>query len=386
MLWLALIVPAAIAVYLYLYQRSRVLWWEYVVLFVVTALLIPIALAIVDTVQTRDTEYWGGWVTTARYYEPWDERVSCSHETGYRDSDGNWHHTGYEHAYDVSYHGPQWLVDGSNGEEISVNQATFEKLARQFRSRVFRELNRNFHSIDGDEYIVTYPNDVAVLEPLTTKHTYENRTQAADTVYKFPAVDAATIQQYKLYPYADVVGYYGCPTVLKPASMVVTGTVELEKVNALLGRSKQVRVWVMLFRNAPNAAAVYQQYLWKGGNKNELNVVVSLDASNTVQWARVFSWTEKNRIKVDVRDHLAPGTKFVAADFASWLKPEIEQHWERKQFKEFSYLEVVPPWWATLLVWVLTIAIDGSLAYWIVVNEFETADQRRADIRSRLRW
>jgi hypothetical protein len=367
-LWLALIVPVVLVTYLLIFQRQNLTWWEPFVVILVPVMLIALSKFIIETTQTQDVEYWGGWVTSATYNEPWDERVSCRHPIYGTDSDGNSYLIGYSHSYDVDNHPAYWMVYGSNGEEISIDPTLFDYLTKKFGNEKKVELNHNFYSYDGEQYVTTYPNIETKLEPLTTKHTYENRTQAAETIYKQPKIEEAEANKLKLYKYADVYGYYSCPTVLAP-SVPASVSVAFERLNAQLGRSEEIRVWVMVFVDKPQSIATMQERYWQGGNKNELNICIGTDSSGKVEWIRTFSWTEKNAIKVEIRDYLLAQKNLDLEAFCTWLKPAIISIWERKHFAEFSYLTVEPPGWTIFLVWILTIVIDGAITLWVITNE-----------------
>lgn len=90
---MALIVPAVAVVVLRLFFAARMAWWEYLLPFGVSILTIFLGKLCADKVAVYDTEYWGGWVVRATYYEPWDEEVPCSHmkwrTVTHTDSKGN---------------------------------------------------------------------------------------------------------------------------------------------------------------------------------------------------------------------------------------------------------------------------------------------------------
>lgn len=383
MIWGALLIPFLAALAMAYWGRRRVTWWELVIPFVAASLLIGIAKVSSETLQTLDQEYWGGWAVTATYYEPWDEEVPCSHakyrtETRTRSvSDGKGGTTtetyseqvfdGYEHAYDVDYHGPIWEVINSNGEHIGISQGYWQHLTEFWSNRSFRELNRDYHSVDGNAYDTVFPGTEALLVPTKTPHVYENRVQASSSVFNYPEVSKTDRKRYGLYAYPRFDPLYG-PAVLPTGRH--TGEPELQRTNALLGRSKQVCVWVLIFKDQPLAAALKQEALWKRGNKNEFVVCVSLDAAEQVQWAQVFSWTKEEQLKVEARNFLLAQPKLDLVAFDRWLRPELEQHWKRRPFKEFSYLTVEPPAWVIWLVYGLVLCLTGGLSWWALVNEF----------------
>src|SRR4051812_24284704 len=114
LIWLSLFIPIIISIYVYYQHEREVVWWEYVIIFSAPLLFILIAKSACEYAQTRDTEYLGGYVTTAEYFEDWDEEVPCSHPIyctrTYECGDGKTSRTcteqyecGKQHAYDVDY-------------------------------------------------------------------------------------------------------------------------------------------------------------------------------------------------------------------------------------------------------------------------------------------
>lgn len=375
-IWGALLIPLVAAALMFAFWRKRTAWWEPVVPMAVTVLVILILRATGETVVTRDSEFWGGWATDAQYYEPWDEEVTCSHTycCG-RDSKGNCTSTCRYHAYDVDYHPARWELNGSNGESYGIGQNEFEEFAQRWGSRGFVELNRDFHSIDGNKYVARWNNDERTLEPVATEHSYENRIQASDSVFRFKA-DPKDKALYGLYEYpgisnwrqAALTGYSG-PDAAEADRL-------LNLINARLGRNKQVKVFVLVYRDKPMQAAVSQQALWMGGNKNEFIVAIGVDRENAVQWVFPFSWSEREDLKVATRSYLMDQKKLDLVAFAKWLRPVVTKQWTRKQFADFSYLRVETPTWCIVLTYILALLITAGISWWSVQNEFDADGTR----------
>jgi len=56
--------------------------------------------------------------------------------------------------------------------------------------------------------------------------------------------------------------------------------------------------------------------------------------------------------------------------FADWMPKQIEQHWQRKRFRDFEYLDVEIS--STQLTWILIIIglYNICISIWVVINEF----------------
>ena len=373
-IWLAMVVPVIAAVVLYFRFKRRVLWWEFLVPFAASVVLIGASKAITAAAQTHDKEYWGGWVTTTEYYEDWNETVPCSH-TKYCTRSypcGNQTCTdeyacGTEHLYDVDYHSPYWQVVDSNGIAIGVTQSRFEYLCTKFRNRRFVDLHRNYHTNDGDKYAATWDGREDNIEVVTTIHNYENRVQASSSVFNFITVDP---KKYDLFEYPEIYDDYKCHSVLgNGGPTMINAQWKLDYWNARLGAAKQIRMFILVFMDKPLEAAVEQESYWKGGNKNEFILAIGVNKQHEVQWAYVISWTPVESLKIEARNFAVEQKQLDLVKIADWLGHNIREKWVRKQFADFSYITVEPPTWAVILALLLTIAINIGTSWWVVNNE-----------------
>ena len=71
-----------------------------------------------------------------------------------------------------------------------------------------------------------------------------------------------------------------------------------------MGKKKQVQYFVCVWKNKPYSVSDWQQAYWKGGNKNEIIVCIGVDALNKVTWANVFTWSEKDIVRIKIRDYV----------------------------------------------------------------------------------
>lgn len=70
----------------------------------------------------------------------------------------------------------------------------------------------------------------------------------------------------------------------------------------------QVRVWVLLFNNLPRETGLLQEAYWVNGNKNELVICIGLN-EDKIMWSHIFSWTESQTIKIELRNFIYPSKK-----------------------------------------------------------------------------
>lgn len=372
MIWFAMLIPL-IAIALLLWKFSyKMAPWEYAVVFFVPLLAIVISKYSIETMQTSDDEYWGGYVLNSEYYESWDEMVPCRHpkyETT-TDSKGNTttRFVGYEHAYDVDWHPPYWVINTTIGT-FPVPEDRFVRLTHKFGNRVFVGLHRHYYSKDGDKYIASWKQEAEKLEPVTDVRSYCNKVQASKSVFNFKEVNP---KDYGLFEYPKIDSEYKQRSIIgNGGADHIQAEKKLDYFNATLGGRKQVRMFVLIFKNQPLQAGFDQENYWKGGNKNEFVTCIGVDDSLTIQWAHIFSWSEVEDLKIDARDQLEHDKPLELVKYVDWLGSNIESRFKRKSFKDFDYLSVEPPAGAVAFVYLLTIALCVGIGWWAVRNEYE---------------
>ena len=74
-IWLALFIPLVVAVAFYILYHKKIVWWEMLLPFIATIIIILIFKYSSVAILTKDSEYWGNYITEIRYYEPWDEYI-----------------------------------------------------------------------------------------------------------------------------------------------------------------------------------------------------------------------------------------------------------------------------------------------------------------------
>lgn len=376
--WGAFAIPIITSVVLLLGFKHKTVVWEYLVLFAVSIMCVVAFKFASEKVTTTDTEYWGGWIAQAEYFERWDEEVPCKH-TKYctrtvtrSGSDGRTHTEteqypcGTLHRYDVDTHPPKWVLTDSNEESQSISSAQFEGLASSWSNRTFVDMRRDYHAIDGDKYLTVWDERDETLVEVTTKHHYENRVQSAASIFNFSEVDPKV---WGLYDYPGIGAWDQCAILGNGGSNTNEADKLLRFWNAKLGHVKQVKMFILVFPSGTTLeTGLAQENYWRGGNKNEFILAVGIDSTNKVAWAHVISWTEEDKLKIDVRERALSQETLDLVDLVGYMAGEVHKRFERKPFAEFSYLTVEPPTWAVVLSYVLTLLIDAGLGAWIVLN------------------
>jgi hypothetical protein len=234
----------------------------------------------------------------------------------------------------------------------------------------FVDMRRNYHTRDGDMYQVLWPKTDATVDPVVTEHTYENRVQAARTVFSYQSVSREDAQTRGLFDYPEI-SLFNTPSVLGNCGEHTRAADErLQFFNGTLGRSKQLRIWMLCFQGGSLEKGHLQEAYWVGGNKNEVVVAVGTNDDGTVSWVHPFSWTDNKQPLIEIRDEIAGMSSFDPVKAVEFIGPTLESEFERKHFEDFSYLTVEPPMWAVITTYVVMLLVNGGLGYFVVMNDF----------------
>lgn len=146
------------------------------------------------------------------------------------------------------------------------------------------------------------------------------------------------------------------------------------KLNTLGGGFKKVRVWVLVFVDKDRGIADEQEIYWKGGNKNEFVVMMSVGKESKLQWAHIMSPTEVDTLKIEVRDKLTLKDFKVDDDsmleFMKWLGEEIKKNYIKPDYRQYAYIEVVPSLTAISISYFIVFLVNIGVGIFVVKNEW----------------
>ncbi len=372
-IWFALLIPVVFVLFTCICFRRKVHVLETLLPFGAAVLLIGLCKYTTETIQTQDTEYWTGYVVEAIYQEPWTEEWDewVPEQT---DSKGRVTVPGhYEHH--VAHHPSEWWLEDSNGIVLPISQEQYRGFVRKFGNEQEEDLwHANQTSWgDGDQWHTRYWNAYDTLSPVTTVHTYENRIQASHSVFRYADISDEEASHRGLFKYPHANNVLSVASILGGKNTEVAN-LELCKRNALLGRKKQVRMWILLFESPDQQIALDQEAYWQGGNKNEVVLCIGIDKQNKALWAHCFSWTDRKTALVHIRQSVKLQKPLDLPQVVNEMADIVYREFVRKQFADFSYLTVEPPWIAVVITYVLTALVCGGLCVRIVVNEIEQED------------
>lgn len=374
MFYLTLILPLVAAAYMFIFHRSKVCTWEYCLLFGVSIVSYAITTMIMYKSNTSDTEYFGSLGVKVRHYDHWNEYIhkTCSYTTC---TGSGKTRSCTTHYYDCSYvkdHPEYWVLISATGKEYEITQSYFDELRTKWKAKeIFVEMSRHYHTIDGDAQEFDWDNRTQTAQGISSEHTYVNKTQSANTIFKFRDMNEKEAREKGLYEYPDIYSGFIQPTILG-ATVSDTTTRKYEYLNGVLGSQKQVRVFILYFWNQGKQAAFDQRNYWKGGNKNELVICIGVDKkTRRVTWVESFSWCKIPAVESRINGWYAQHQEFNIDKLQPELMKYIYSDWHRRDFKDFDYIEIELSYGQVVFVWVLLSIICVGVSAWIVMNEFD---------------
>lgn len=374
LIWGAMIIPIIALLILGFKFNSKLVWWEYVLVIVLPALMIWGAKAGCESLQVRCTEYWGSFLTHAEYHEDWDEWITktCSYTMGNSK-------TGYTtHYYDCSYrdyHPEYWEVWNRVGDGWKVDKDSFEQLCQLWGSRNFVNLHHHFYTKDGNEYETDLPVSYVYNQIIatTTEHTYENRVQASHSIFNYKDVPPEAVKSMGLYDHPPVNSFHqSC--ILGDVPKKPESEIAIQYVNAMLGAKSKARYYVLIFKNKPIEISYDQEAYWKGGNENEIEICIGVDYKYNPLWVRAFGWSKQEQIKIEIRDNIMRQDVLDFDKISVLLYALTDGRTIRRDFKEFKYLTVDPPTWVIVLVYLLTLLLCGGIGWFEVDSDVAELD------------
>lgn len=376
-IWFAYLIPILTALTLAVFWVRKMAWWEWAVLMVIPTIIIAIVAHASKAGQVKAVEYYGGYVTDASYDEPWNEWIveECSSTSCTGSGKDERCTTTY---YDCSYcneHGPSWNYNTSIGEGADA-QTAYNVAVATFRNKKFVNLRRNSecpNPVNGNRWIVKFPGNSAHLLPYFKTHQYENRVQAAPTLFSFPRIDTS---KTKVFEYPNDEEGLNHSSVLADKSFPNYGKASdlLSWYNAEYGAAFQVHAWLIVFHDRTRQSGLDQEAYWKGGGKNELITTVGLDKDQKVKWCYVFSWSPKKEPSIVIRDSIMSMGVFDGVKAVELIGQQGIKKFHRKHFKDFAYVSIEPTNGAVILAFILTMLFCIGWGFFSVKNGIDVDD------------
>jgi hypothetical protein len=386
-IWFALLIPLIGCILAYTTWKYKFVWWELALPTISSFFFILITKFSVETALTSDTQYMGGLITEARYYEYWSTWVhkTCSYDCNCeKDKDGHEHcQTCYRDCSYCDENRAYWMAYDNQGHSWEISEDEYLKLKRQWNATPEKvELNRSIRKHgscgdDGDMYRIYWDRNILTSESSTWTGSYTNKVQVSKSNFDLKNIsnkDAKKLGLYK-YPKLDV---YSQPNILGLDSITFLSPyqkklteIKYKYFNGYYGPIRKIRLYVLLFVDKPVSLVDKQKSYWDGGNKNEMVLCIDVKKNTgEINWVSSFSWTENKRIAVDLREDIW-NTKYLNFDSTYNIIETATKDFTYRDFQQFNYLTVDPPKWEIWFVYLMTLGITIGILIYGYQNEFE---------------
>lgn len=374
--YLIALLPIVIGGILWL-KSHRIIWQEYLASSVIAFLMAGVFHLFAISGMTNDVETLSGKVIRVEHHPKWVEEWEELHVETYpcgTDEDGNTTYctrTYYTTEYDT--HPEHWecLVDfGVYEKKWEIAHHVYLAVRKEFGDRYLNGGKQNFNHggkyYRGDQNLYITPNDTGTISPVTDTKSFENRIKAAPSVFSFCKVPTNVF----VYDWPRNNNPWESDRVLGTAKKFINKR-QWDNLNAELGPVKKVNLIIIGFESRDTSLAQYQEAKFVGGKKNDL-VTVILTTGTHITFARCFGWTEKDLVKRNIESYIVE--KGINTNFLDFLKREVIQNYELKDWSKFDYITVEPnpAWYYWYIFFVL--GIQGGLWIYFHKNEFSKLD------------
>lgn len=277
--------------------------------------------------KTEDEEILGTYVTEARYYEPWTEKIKHEdEETG-------------EVTYEEVEHDEQWEITVAEGDTFSINEELYQGYVALFGNEAELEADHEWEAEGeiiepGSCFVTTWPGSFETAILMYVRRSYSNPILRTDNVYTSEKLDEDTIQKYHLAKYGDM-EVYGTARNNDDARLLSS---KLMDYNCWF-RDKNIKLNFILLENARSTQAMLWQQYWQNGKRNTINAVVGVTPEHKIQWAHVFGW-QNEAACIKLRNFIA-GLDTVSDITAQFNQIEniLKENYQLPDFSKYDYVQ-----------------------------------------------
>ena len=347
------IVPLMIAIAGYIFFGRKISPKELAVQILIEAVVVAMICGAIYHSNTADTETWNGRVSSktrdmvsCRHAYPCHcHSVSCGKNCTTFHCD-----VCYEHPFDVD-----WNVHTTNGETVGISRIDSQGLGQPPRW-----------------------SSTGIGEPTSLPHSYTNYIKAApDTIFRGQGEIKEQMPSYpnRYYDYyrLDHLAQFGVSVPDAPA-----WNKSIAELNGDLGHKMQANLVVMLAKGKGREWYKTLERSWVGGKKNDIVLVIGLNADDTIAWSEVMAWTDYAYFKVRLRDDVMAIGKLDRNAIIAAANEDVAKYFKRKPMSDFSYLaaSVTPSRTEYVVGMVIAILVAIGLT-WVFeeVDAFDDEDQ-----------
>lgn len=286
--------------------------------------------------QTDDVEIWSGKIIDVKHTEEYDIWIPPREETyTTTNSKGKTEtHTRTIAGY-WEHHKAKNSIETTDNGTMSVSA-----------------------TLDGREFTDDFVNSTSELEkyyPIgkatATTHTYENKLKASYSVFKNKDIKLSDYKGLPEYP-SNVNNELTIDRLIGKFENKKVLSKKLDDINTRLNDTdnpknkqkiksyKQVNLMMINFGEKSEDYGWALQDYWKNGAKNDFVVTFGTDSKGKITWCHAFSWTDVEILKSDVREYIIGKNVKEFDKCIDDIGNMVENKFDRKQFKDFDYIQV----------------------------------------------
>jgi hypothetical protein len=370
---------------------SKFNWIEALILTAIGFLIAGIFHFIGIYSMTYDQEIWSGKVIDSTYIPAWTEyyeeaiyRTEYYTETEtYTNSRGETETRTVSKTREVfshweprtRYHSECYSYRDTLNNDKSIDEHRYEDIKQKFGSKVNvskgrrSTISHNSRMISGDPNDYTTINTTNYIYPVHEKRNWQNKIKACPSVFSFPKVPL----NIKVYEYPKVNDQFSSNRIINtPISLI-----KWDQLNAELGPMKKVNLIIINFGEQDESISEWQRAKWIGGKKNDL---VLCYGGLDVKWAKVFGWTEKEIVKINLEQLLLQDK--INDDIVPKIKEIVISDYIIKDWRKFDYLSVEIP--TSIVLWYILglVVVCSGFVFYSLKNEFDKSNKEESLIKS----
>lgn len=278
-----------------------------------------------ESEKSQDKEILGTYVTEARYYEPWTEKIEHKdEETG-------------EVTYETVEHEEDWEATLAEGDIIPIDEKDYQHYVRLFGNEDEEEAD-HYGEAEGEiidpgySTYTTWPGTFATASYEYVSRSYKNPTLGTANVYESEAFGPEAVKAYHLETYGRK-GLYG--TVKGEDAERLEN--EIRDYNCWF-REKNIKLNFILLENVKSTHGMYWQQHWQNGKRNTINVVVGVNSEHKIEWAHVFGW-QNEAACIKLRNFIT-GLDTIGdiASHFSQVTEILKENYTLPDFGEYNYV------------------------------------------------
>lgn len=299
-------------------KKSGVTWKGFLIMVGVSMIVTLISILVIYNQNVTYKEFWNGLVIKKEI-----KKVDCEHSyscnchtecsgSGKDKSCSEYCDTCYEHDHDFSY-----LVYDNTGEEFIITR------------------------IDRQGINIPPRWDIIKIgDPTSHEHSYEDYIKASGDSLFNKNID---LKNYSISNYPSIYDYYKADRIIINGNIGVKDISNLQyklsEINGKLGPKKQCNIILNIVKKQNQDYFYALQQKWKGGNKNDIIVVISVDDSNKIEWVDISCLAQSDIFRIKLKDSILSIGTLDMDKILLEIEGNTLKYYQRKRMRDFEYLK-----------------------------------------------